>query len=250
VKVTLPTRRSARHVEAAPEAPGERALATGELPRDVQRAWDRVEKAAERLARALSAELRCDPDFMGFRTTARRCGHALVDVLTNLDRWSQSTTGLASPSDPEDRFVRWFIDEVAGDSGLLVDALARRAARRTAERLLEKCPAVRDAVLSGETPDVVLADEVFCELYRLFFADLVEELFRAVIFAKLVTVTPVLPLVDPADLASRAAARVVTRVFSPCAERKRDPSKTLTAIARDMADDIVERPLGPAEEAT
>lgn len=252
VGVALPIQRSTRRPDGAPrhEAPGERAAASDNRRRDARRTADTVEKAAECLARALSEELRHHPpDFMGFRTTARRCGHALVDVLTNLDRWSQGTTGLASPSDPEDRFVRWFIDEVVGDSGLLVDALARRAARRTAERLLEMSPAVRDAVASGDTSDVVLPDAVFCELYQLFFADLVEEFFRAVIFAKLVTVAPVLPLVDPADLVSRATTRVVARVVSPCAERKRNPSKPLTAIARDLADHIVERLLNPAEEA-
>lgn len=213
-------------------------------PQDAQGARDDIDKVPGRLVEALRDELRRDPDFMALRTTTRTCGQALVDVLANLGRWSHTTTGLASPSNPEHRFVQWFVDEVAGDCGLIVDALARRAARRTAERLLESS-AVRDAVASGDTSDVVLPDEVFCGLYRLFFADLIEELFRAVIFAKLATVTPVLALVDPA----RAAALVVTRALSPCAEQERDPSKTLTAIARDMADHIVERLLDPAEEA-
>ncbi|WP_229403997.1 MULTISPECIES: hypothetical protein [Micromonospora] len=214
---------------------------------------EKAERLAERLRAALSRSLCDDPEMSGLRRAALRAGENLVGVLGELQ---DGRSGLfTAPSGTtarqrEDEFVTRFVVAVGGGGGLIGDAVARRAARSAAERLLaEAAPATAPA---GDGLPVRLTGEVFCDVYRFFFGEFVGEFVRTVISESLpLAVVPFALPVDPTGLVAGAVTRQVIAVLpDPCAEAGgREPRPgLLTETAHELLNATVEHALGLREE--
>ncbi|WP_433391085.1 hypothetical protein [Micromonospora sp. KLBMP9576] len=218
------------------------------LPADL----DSAERLAERYRRALADTLRDDPDMSGLRPAALRVGGQLVSVLADLlDGESALFTDMAGSTaqEREDEFVARFVSTVGGDGGLVGDSVARRAARRTAEKLLDDCPAA-EAALRTREGTVRLDGDLFCSLYRFFFGEFVGEFISTVIVESLPLTVPLTLPLDPTGLVASAVTRqVVESLPDPCAEATgRDPRRGLLAeTAGELVNDMVEHALGLRE---
>lgn len=198
---------------------------------------------------ALAAELRVTPDCFSLQSAVEQSGRRLVDALEAIDRY-----GLAgfSPFESDsveerlDEFVGRFTDQVAQSVGLTVDAVVRRAVADAARYLLDHSPALRRAVETGNKGAVGIGDELFCMIYRLFFADAVTGFLQSVIAAKITLLVPVLPAVDPAgDIIDWIAEAITSAVPTPCQKREdhgADPS--LADLGRSLVEEAVKRALG------
>ncbi|WAP58317.1 hypothetical protein [Streptomyces sp. S465] len=105
---------------------------------------------------------------------------------------------------------------MAGEGGTVADAAVRRAAVTSARRLLERHPEAGGPGGSG------LSGEVFCLLFRGFFADVVAEFLRTAVAEKVKRVAPLLPAVDPEDhIADWIAEHLLGLLPDPCEEATR-----------------------------
>ncbi|MFI7433189.1 hypothetical protein [Micromonospora haikouensis] len=188
----------------------------------------------------------------GLHQAALQAGHGLVSALAAfLDRESTLWTAMpgATSQAREDEFVARFVATVGGEGGLVGDSVARRAARRTAEKLLDGCPPAASAIRSGCEP-ARIDGEVFCALYRFFFGEFVGQFVSTVIAEALPVVVPLALPFDPTGLIASAVTRQVIQVLpDPCAEAAgRKPRRSLLAeTADEMVTDMVEHAFGLRE---
>jgi hypothetical protein len=124
----------------------------------------------------------------------------------------------------------------------------RRAAAQTAGELLDRSPSLRRAVETGDRSAGPLGEGIFCEIYRIFFADAVTGFFKAVITAKIMLMVPVLAVVDPAGLIADWIAKKVTSVIPTPCETKQDGGESLADLGRGLIKETVERALGISVE--
>lgn len=190
---------------------------------------------------ALAAALRKDPAAFDLYATMHDHGRLLVRIAGSL-----VTTGFDALDPPppewsagdEDWFVYQFARGVAGDGNTLVDAMARRAVVRCAERILREQKSSR--------ADDRLSTELFCLVYRLFFAEMVAEFVRAVVAENIKLAVPGLVLIDPAGhIADWVAGQVVDAIPNPCETgHARGADGLIIDLAADLVKDAVERALG------
>jgi hypothetical protein len=123
-----------------------------------------------------------------------------------------------------------FIDDLGIGGGTLLDSVVRRAARET-------LAAAGDAAGSRD---------LFCFLYRQFFAQGVAQFITTVIAEKIKLAVPALHVVDPAG---QIAGWIVKRVFSllpnPC-DAAVDDGGSLKQLADSLLHETVDRARGMA----
>ncbi|MER6590624.1 hypothetical protein ABT214_01865 [Micromonospora purpureochromogenes] len=204
-----------------------------------------AEEVAAQFRRALRDALLEDPERFGLRDAAQDAGRRLVAALDDLRRPDppmlrhfQDPTSTT----PADQFVHRFVTEVGGDGRLIVDAAARRAARRSAERLIAP-----DGPLADPARPQRVTGELFCALYQLFFGELVGEFVHILIAENIKLAVPALVLLDPTDtVAGFVAGQIVKVLPDPCAEATARESvrPRLAEVARDLLVETVTEALG------
>ncbi|WP_091614588.1 hypothetical protein [Micromonospora mirobrigensis] len=217
----------------------------GSLGEDDQRA---AEEVATQFRRALRDALRDDPTRFGLRDTALDVGQRLVTVLDDLRQPDPAILrDLPQQDTPAatDEFVRRFVTEVGGDGRLIVDAIARRAARGAAERLVAPAGPLADPARPQR-----ITGELFCAIYRLFFGELIGEFVHVLIAENIKLAVPALVVLDPTDtVAGFVAGQVVRLLPDPCdAATAREPERPrLAEVARELLTDTVTEALGLGE---
>ncbi|AGP55007.1 hypothetical protein [Streptomyces rapamycinicus] len=160
--------------------------------------------AAEHLA-VLHRTLQEEPTAFGLYEAACAAGERLTAAV---HVWTVARDG--------DEFAAHFTATVGGEGGTVADAAVRRAAARSARRLLEEEHSAGAPGGSG------MSGEVFCLLYRGFFADVVAEFLRTAVAEKVKLVVPLLPALDPEDhIADWIAEHVLHLLPNPCEEATR-----------------------------
>ncbi|MFI6346052.1 hypothetical protein [Streptomyces sp. NPDC050560] len=170
-------------------------------------------------------------------------------------RLTAETAGLAREPD----FTARFTVSVGGTGGTVTDAAVRRAAATSARCVHEeRAKAPTGAGITGE---------LFCLLYKLFFADVVAEFVRGAVAESVKGAVPVLHVLDPGDhVADWVADQVMEVLPDPCEETQKlaeaveeaasaaevvaDPLASLADVAYDLIPVAAERALGlvPAAE--
>lgn len=210
---------------------------------------DEVARLGQSYRNALAVELRAMPDCFGLRSAVEQSGRRLVDILEAIDlhglAWFRPFESVTA-EERLDEFVARFADQVAHSVGLTVDAVVRQAAADTARYLLDRSPALRHAVETGDGDAVGIDDELFCMIYRLFFAYVVTRFLQSVIAAKITLMVPVLPAVDPAGhIANWIAEKIVSIIPTPCQGKdKHGVGPSLADLGRSLVEKAVERALG------
>lgn len=206
---------------------------------DQRNADPRLEEIARDHLRALHETLRADPSAFGLYDTACAAGERLAGTLGSLAE---------QRAESEEALIIRLTSEVAGDGGTLADAAVRRAAAAAVRDVLDKHPEMQDAMDSG-TASGGFAWDILCDLYQVFFADLVAEFLRSVVAEHIKLAVPVLVAVDPEDrIADWIAEKVVGLVPNP---RKESAEATDLAEAVDAAESVVgavHDPVGALQE--
>ncbi|QFU88952.1 hypothetical protein YIM_18865 [Amycolatopsis sp. YIM 10] len=177
-----------------------------------------------------------------------RAGGSLIDALEGFGGTDGPVNPVPDsgwPGTREEWFLYRFVTVVAGDGTTIADAVVRRAATACAERILASPVAAK--VIEREGSGWSFPDDLFCEIYRLFFADFVAEFVRAVIAEKVKLTVPALVLVDPSGQIADWVAEQITAVLpTPCAEKDRhlDDPRSISELARDMLPEAVTVALG------
>jgi len=197
----------------------------------------------------LRRALQRDREALGLRSAMTMAGARLIDVAEELaEAGVDEFLGVGHDGlSREERFVVEFVRRVAGSGGLIADAVVRRSATRTAATLVRDHAVLREA-LGGDTGGAArgrLDPDWLCIIWKLFFGDLVETAVAAVIAEGLELAVPVLAVVDPSQAVPEWIAEELIKVLpSPCEHGRQDPSKSLTAVARESLKDTVEGALG------
>lgn len=114
---------------------------------------DEVARLGQSYRNALAVELRATPDCFGLRSAVEKSGRRLVDTLEAIDlhglAWFRPFESVTA-DERLDEFVARFTDQVAHSVGLTVDAVMRQAAADTARYLVDRSPALRHAVETGD----------------------------------------------------------------------------------------------------
>ncbi|WP_154814338.1 hypothetical protein [Actinophytocola xinjiangensis] len=204
-----------------------------------------VRTRGQRFFDALEEELRADPEAFGLRDTMRAGASRLVRAMNEL-RHDLAAFG-PPPAEWTGSDTEWFMSEfvtaVAGERTGIIDAFVRRSATRCAEELLND-PRVRRAV-AGQTRSSSLAMDLFCSVYRLFFADIVTEFAKAAVAEQVKLALPGLVLIDPGgQIPAWVGEQVASWIPNPCEQGKDDSDRSVADLAADLVGDNVDRALG------
>lgn len=203
---------------------------------------DRLGAVAAQLLDALRRDLATDPGAFGLRQAATIAGHRLVDLTAPGGRGIDLT---ATDSYERTRqLFSGFIAGVAGDGFGIGDAIVRRAAARTGERLVEH-PEIQAQLVSPQGT-VRLSGELFCIAYRLFLGDLVSAAVTAVVREKIRLLLPVLYMSDPlVDVSGWISEKVAGLIPDPCAGvHERGPEATLLDLGHELLAPAVDAAFG------
>jgi hypothetical protein len=234
---------------------GDRWRAAGGRPArwrpDQRNADQRLEEIAGDHLHALHETMRADSSAFSLHDAACTAGERLADVMGSLAKAAPKST---------DEFLTLLTEEVGGDGGTLTDAALRRGAAAAGREVLELHPELDDEMRTGSSG---FASDILCDLYQLFFADVVSEFLRSVIAEHVNLAVPVLIATDPEGrIAGWVAEQVLTLVPSPCEEAAavtgpeavdtaeagmgyaQDPGSALPEIARRLVPRTVGRVLG------
>ncbi|WP_211762990.1 hypothetical protein [Kutzneria sp. CA-103260] len=210
---------------------------------------DEVERLGEGFRAALATALQRDPDQFGLRDAVEQAGNRLMDTLQNIDRELPAWLAVAddaSVDERRDEFVARFSDEVAGSVGGMADAAVRHAATDAAVAVLDGSPRLRHAVDTGTPSRGGISSELFCTVYRIFFAQAVTNFLKSVITAKITLIAPILPVIDPAGhIATWIADMIMSIVPTPCDQSSaHDSGPPIAELGRSLVRETVERALG------
>lgn len=191
---------------------GRWAAASGRLarwPRGSRNADQQLDEIAADYLRALQETLRADPSAFGLYETACAAGERLAGVLGSL-----AEDGARS----ENSLIARLVTEVGGDGGTLADAAVRRGLAAAVRDVLGRHPELDDVMGAGVAGGG-FAWDILCDLYQVFFADLVGEFLRSVVAEHVQLAVPVLVVADPEGrIADWVAEKVVDLVPNPCEE--------------------------------
>lgn len=221
---------------------------------DSRDADQRLKKIAEAYVRALHWTLRADRTAFGLYDTACAAGERLSASLGSL-----AAEGTASA----DALVARLVSEVGGDGGTFADAAVRRAVATAVRDVRVRHPELDHAMDTGAARGG-FARDILCDLYQVFFADLVGEFLRSIVAEHVKLAVPVLIAANPEGrIADWVAETVVDLVPSPCEEAgaaaehakvtdsaesavdaAQDPSATLPEIAGSLVPLAVGKALG------
>ncbi|MBA5221618.1 hypothetical protein [Streptomyces griseoaurantiacus] len=199
---------------------------------DSRNADQRLEEIAADYLRALHETLRADRSAFGLYDTACAAGERLAGALGSL---------AVEGAESADVLVARLVSEVGGDGGMLADAAVRRGVAAAVRDVRDRHPELDDAMDAGATGGG-FAWDILCDLYQVFFADMVGEFLRSVVAEHVKLAVPVLVATDPESrIADWVAEKVVDLVPNPCEE---SAEATDLAQAVDTAQSLV----GAAQE--
>ncbi|MEV6506911.1 hypothetical protein AB0M61_12380 [Streptomyces sp. NPDC051642] len=194
---------------------------------DSRNADQRLEEIAAEHLSALHETLRADRSAFGLYDTACAAGERLAGALGSL---------AVEGAESEDALVARLVSEVGGDGGTLADAAVRRGMAAAVHDVWSRHPELDDAMGEGATGGG-FAWDILCDLYQVFFADMVGEFLRSVVAEHIKLAVPVLIATDPEGrIADWVAEKVVDLVPSPCEE---SAEATDLAQAVDTAQSVV-----------
>lgn len=203
---------------------------------------DEADRLGDAFRIALIHHLRENPDSYGLRSAVTQHAVRFIEVTTELVNvpWVDHPAHMDfTTPEARDGLVGALTDRVCPPGGPLGHAVLRRATVRTIGEMVDSA-ADRDRSRSHST---LLDDELFCLLYRTFFADAVTEFLTSVIAAKITLVVPGLVLVDPSgQIAAYITGKVAEQIPTPCMAKAQSGSKDpVTEIAADLVHDTFDR---------
>lgn len=202
---------------------------------DSRNADQRLEEIAADHLRALHETLRADRSAFGLYDTACAAGERLARVLGSL---------AAEGAESENALVARLVSEVGGDGGTLADAAVRRGVAAAVRDVRSRHPELDDAMGGGAAVGGGFTWDILCDLYQVFFADMVGEFLRSVVAEHVKLAVPVLIATDPEGrIADWVAEKVVDLVPNPCEE---SAEATDLAQAVDTAQPVVGAVQDPA----
>jgi hypothetical protein len=185
------------------------------------RAEERLEDIAGDHVTVLHRTIREDPSAFGLYEAACAAGERLTEHA-----W------IREPLPDGADFATALTEAVGGTGGTVAEAAVRRAAARSAKRLMEQYP---DAMPDGNGRG--LSGDLFCLLFQWLFADVVGEFLRAVVAEKITLAAPVLAIPDPEGrLADWAAKEIVGVLPDPCEEAARQEEAGAMEATADAVD--------------
>ncbi len=194
---------------------------------DSRNADQRLEEIAADYLRALHETLRVDQSAFGLYDTACVAGERLAGVLGSL---------AAEGAESADALVARLVSEVGGDGGTLADAAVRRGMAAAIRDVRDRHPELDDA-MGGGAAGGGFAWDILCDLYQVFFADMVGEFLRSAVAEHVKLAVPVLIATDPeGKIADWVAEKLVDLVPNPCEE---SAEATDLAQAVDTAQSVV-----------
>ncbi len=168
----------------------------------------RLEEIAADHLRALHETLRADRSAFGLYDTACAAGERLAGALGSL---------AAEGAESADALVARLVSEVGGDGGTLADAAVRRGVAAAVRDVRDRHPELDDAMDAGAAGG--FAWDILCNLYQVFFADMVGEFLRSAVAEHVKLAVPVLIATDPeGTISDWVAEKVVDLVPNPCEE--------------------------------
>ncbi|MFE3138988.1 hypothetical protein [Streptomyces scopuliridis] len=175
---------------------------------DSRNADQRLEEIAADHLSALHETLRADRSAFGLYDTACAAGDRLAGALGSL---------AAEGAESEDALVARLVSEVGGDGGTLADAAVRRGMASAVRDVRSRHPELDDVMGGGAGGGFTW--DILCDLYQVFFADMVGEFLRSVVAEHVKLAVPVLIAADPEGrIADWVAEKVVDLVPNPCEE--------------------------------
>ncbi|MFB7296905.1 hypothetical protein [Streptomyces rubiginosohelvolus] len=163
----------------------------------------------------------------------------------------------------EGELVARLVSEVGGGGGTLADAAVRRGVAEAVRDVGGQHPELDDA-MEAASAGGGFAWDILCDLYQVFFADMVGEFLRSVVAEHVKLAVPVLVATDPEGrIADWVAEKLVDLVPNPCEESAEavelagavdtartvvgaveDPSSVLPQVAKGLVPKAVGRVLG------
>ncbi|OEV08716.1 hypothetical protein [Streptomyces nanshensis] len=209
---------------------------------DRPHAEERLEEIAADYLTALHQTIRTDRSAFGLYDAVLAAGDRLALQMSSLRE---------EHPDSAEAFMALLAEQVGGDGGTVTDACIRRAAVAAGRDVLAQHPELEQAWASGDTGGRGFPSDILCDLYRLFFGDVVAEFLRSVVAEHVKLAVPVLAGADPGDqIADWIADQVLTLVPDPCekaaevtdsvdeagaaVEAVENPVSVLPAIARSL----------------
>ncbi|MGW7578029.1 hypothetical protein [Streptomyces sp. NPDC054765] len=191
-----------------------------------------MEEIASDHLRALRETLRADRSAFGLYDTACAAGERLAGALGSL---------AAEGARSEDELIARLVSEVGGDGGTLADAAVRRSLAEAVRDVRDSHPELDDAMAAAPAGGG-FAWDILCDLYQVFFADMVGEFLRSVVAEHVKLAVPVLVATDPEGrIADWVAEKLVDLVPNPCEE-----SAEATELAQAV--DTARLAVGAAED--
>ncbi|MEU1075653.1 MULTISPECIES: hypothetical protein [unclassified Streptomyces] len=198
---------------------------------DASRQADRrLEEIAADHLRALHQTLRADRTAFGLYDAACAAGERLAGELGSL---------AAQGARSQDELVARLVANAAGDGGTLADAAIRRGLAAAVRDVRARHPELDDA-MGARCAGTGFAWDILCDLYQVFFADLVGEFLRSVVAEHVKLSVPTLLVADPEGrVADWVAEKLVDLVPNPCAEATEgtDPARAVET-ARSIGDAV------------
>ena len=219
---------------------------------ELPRADERLEEIAGDYLGALHQTIRAEPSAFGLYSAVLASGDRLAGQLGSLGE---------EPPDSAEAFVALLAEQVGGDGGTITDAVIRRAVVASGRRVLAEHPELAEVWGRGDAGGRGFASDILCDLYRLFFADVVSEFLRSVVTEHIKLAIPLVAVANPEDqIADWVADQVLTLVPNPCetaaevtdsvddaeaaAEAAENPVSVLPAIARSLVPNAARGVLG------
>ncbi|TFV32613.1 hypothetical protein E4K10_22760 [Streptomyces sp. T1317-0309] len=179
---------------------------------DSRNADQRLEEIAADHLSALYETLRADRSAFGLYDTACAAGERLAGALGSL---------AIEGAESEDALVARLVSEVGGDGGTLADAAVRRGVAAAVRDVRDRHPELDEAI-GGGAAGGGFAWDILCDLYQVFFADMVGEFLRSVVAEHIKLAVPVLIATDPEG---RIADWVARRWWTWCRIPVKSPPK-------------------------
>ncbi|WP_435134053.1 hypothetical protein [Actinacidiphila sp. bgisy144] len=184
---------------------------------------------------ALHESLRTDRSAFELYETACAAGERLAKAMGSLAQHG---------AESEDALIARLVSQVGGDGGTLADAAVRRAVIAAIGDVRHIHPELGDAIQAGGSSSG-FAWDILCDLYQVFFADIVAEFLRSAVAEHVKLAVPVLIVADPESrIADWVAEKLVGLVPNPCEE---SAEATGLAEALDTAQSTVDSVQNPAD---
>lgn len=210
-----------------------------------------IEQHAEAFRDALRSQMLIDRESFGLYETTNATATRFIDTVEEIANGSwfyieTEETG-PPPGERRDIFVTRFVDRVSSSVGLPMDAVMRHAVTDSVEELIDQSPELQTAIETGQNTEGTISDGIFCKIYQIFFANIVTNLLKSVITAKIKLLFPVLPVVDPADnITDWISTKVTSLIPTPCKKREEDKTggPSLADLGKSLIEEAIDSALG------